>query len=127
MKIKQFLLGLTLVFSVTLTAALTGCASNNLAPGNYDSSEVGKINQVVPGIIISKRPVNINTPTNNPSEAPAAGAVGGPGVEYIVRLNSGSIVSIVQAEDLRLKVRQHILVVYSTNNNTHLVPDDSSN
>lgn len=121
MKIKNILTGLSVGFCIVL---LTGCASKTVTPGNYDSAEVGKINQVAPGVIISKRPVNINAPATNPAAAPTANVPTGPGVEYIVKLNSGSIVSVVQAEDLRLKVKQHILVVYGAT--TRIVPDESN-
>ena len=126
-----------------LFLALNGC-SKDLPPGNYDASEVGKIKKVVPGVIISKRPITIrsknvktetppsvNPLTNNESASSNTDAdmidtdtVQTHGVEYVIRLDSGSIISVVQSEDLRLKTKQHILVI--SGNNTRIVPDDGS-
>lgn len=119
-----------------LSLSLTAC-TKNIAPGDYDATEVGKIKKVVPGVIISKRPVTIHnqaaentsaTVDNNPN--PAVNTEGNNvvtrshGYEYVIRLNSGAIISLVQTEDLNLKTKQHILVIYG--NNTRVVPDDGS-
>ncbi len=123
--------------AISLCIGLTGC-SKNITPGDYDSAEVGKIKKVVPGVIISKRPVRIHNPTaestsstidnSNPAAANAASGDAGMnrthGYEYVIRLNSGAIISLVQTEDLNLKTKQHILVIYG--NNTRVVADDGS-
>lgn len=115
---------------------LTACAKD-IAPGDYDSGEVGKIKKVVPGVIISKRSVRIHNaaaettstaidtsaaahPTNNDDNVMGRSR----GFEYVIRLNSGAIISLVQTEDLNLKSKQHILVIYGSN--TRVVPDDGS-
>jgi outer membrane lipoprotein SlyB len=106
----------------------TGC-SKDLPPGNYDSTEVGKIKKVVPGVIISMRPVNIQGKTDAPvrqntanNEFADANVTRTRGFEYVVKLNSGSIISVVQNEELHLKSKQHILIIYG--DNTRIVPDD---
>ncbi len=120
---------------------LLGACTKDVAPGDYDSAEVGKIKKVVPGVIISKRPVRIHNmaaeatsttiDNTNPAHTPAAvnndmdpTLNRSHGYEYVIRLNSGAIISLVQTEDLNLKTKQHILIIYG--NNTRVVPDDGS-
>lgn len=115
-----------------ICTSLIGCAKA-VQPGDYDSAEVGKIKKVVPGVIISKRPVNIHNKTAEtvsanvaaPATEEANNTLGrSHGFEYVIRLNSGSIISVVQTEDLELKSKQHILVIYG--DNTRVVADDGS-
>lgn len=131
MKRKSIIASLVLSCSIVLS----GCSSKDLPPGDYDASEVGKIKKVVPGVIISKRPVNIhskNTDTvapgadNNTPPADTTDNTGGRshGFEYVIRLNSGAIISVVQTEDVQLKTKQHILVIYGSN--TRVVPDEGN-
>jgi outer membrane lipoprotein SlyB len=123
-------------FAAVLVLTLSACSSKTIAPGDYDSSEVGKIKKVVPGVIISKRPVRIHSQvadststaidnnttaaTNNDDNALNRSH----GFEYVIRLNSGAIISLVQTEDLNLQTKQHILVIYGKN--TRVVADDGS-
>ncbi|MEO8401347.1 MAG: hypothetical protein ABI597_06040 [Gammaproteobacteria bacterium] len=137
MKYKQLAYSLAAVICLSLT----GC-SKTIQPGDYDASDVGKVKKVVPGVIISKRSVNIH---NKNAESgvigagtnlsPITGAVPttdltdtsmmrSHGFEYVIRLNSGAIISVVQTEDLNLKSKQHILVIYG--DNTRVVADDGS-
>lgn len=116
---------LLVMFTTLSFLFLSGCSSKS-SPGNYDVSEIGKVNKVVPGVIISMRPVNIRNaegsslavPDNsNLVNTPDANNVyvdsnANHGFEYIIKLNSGAIVSVVQVEDLHLKVNQKILVIY---------------
>ena len=100
-------------------------------PGEYDINEVGKVKKVIPGTIISKRPVNLhnstidtknnNTGNNNFVDNSYSRSRG---VEYVIKLNSGGIISVVQAEDLKLKVKQKILVIYGKH--TRVVADKGS-
>lgn len=111
-------------FILLLTLIISGCAKN-IQPGRYDAAEVGKVKKVVPGVIISKRPINIYT--NQPSigsidNAPVEGTKRQRGFEYVIKLNSGDIVSIAQDEDLKLKIKQPILVIYG--DNTRIVADE---
>lgn len=114
------------VASVCLLFA--GCAKD-LPPGSYDANEVGKVKKVVPGVILSKRPINIFSKKSDSSvgdqAAPAgSGVKRSHGYEYVVKLNDGDIVSIAQDEDLKIKVKQHVLVIYG--GNTRIVADDGS-
>ncbi|HEN5539808.1 TPA: hypothetical protein U6312_003135 [Legionella pneumophila] len=111
---------------------LVSC-SNELPPGEYDANEIGKIKKVIPGVIISKRPVNLhrqNADTNLHVKGGADSNLidGGynrtHGVEYVIKLNSGTIISVVQAEDLKLKNKQKILVIYGRH--TRVVADNGS-
>ncbi len=103
-----------------------------LPPGEYDASEIGKIKQVIPGIIISKRQVNLHkaspdVPLSNktgPDSLINTGYNETHGVEYVIKLNSGGIISVVQAEDLKLKNKQKILVIYGKK--TRVVADNGS-
>ena len=105
---------------------LTNC-HRDLVPGDYDAAEVGKIKKVVPGTIISIRPVRLHSKTNDSTSLKVT--TGGyadnsmnrtHGYEYVVRLNSGNIISVVQAEKIKFKNKQHILVIYGRN--TRIVP-----
>lgn len=106
---------------------LTDC-SKNIAPGDYDAAEVGKIKKVVPGTIISMRPVRLHSKNDDLNSQPVAVDSNrvnkSHGYEYVIKLNSGSIISVVQAESIKLKARQHILVIYGAN--TRVVPDNGS-
>lgn len=99
---------------------LSSC-NKTLPPGEYDSSEVGKVKKVIPGTIISKRAVNLHSNKNNLGENDYNQSHG---MEYVIKLNSGSIVSVVQAEDLKLKNKQKILVIYGKH--TRVVPNKGS-
>lgn len=116
------LLGLTLV----------NCGKD-LPPGEYDANEIGKVKKVIPGVIISKRAVNLHR-QNSDANLRVKGSAdsnlmdGGynqtRGMEYVIKLNSGTIISVVQAEDLRLKNKQKILVIYGRH--TRVVADNGS-
>lgn len=51
---------LVLLFSFILLSC-----NKTLPPGEYDSAEVGKVKKVIPGTIISKRPVNLRRNMSN--------------------------------------------------------------
>lgn len=123
---KKNLLMHTLI-SAVLALGITSC-SKELPPGEYDANEVGKIKKVVPGVIISKRLVKLqqHSETSNQPNAPVidTGYNKTHGVEYVIKLNSGGIISVVQNEDLKLKNRQKILVIYG--HTTRVVSDNGS-
>ena len=107
---------------------LSSC-SKMIPIGDYDSAEVGKIKKVVPGKIISIRPVRLHNQnedhfTNQSTATATQGFTRSHGFEYVVRLSNGSIISVVQSENIKLKNNQHILVIYGAN--TRVVPDNSS-
>src|SRR5579871_2762867 len=97
-------------FTFFLSLLLIGCAKD-LPPGTYDSSEVGKVKKVVPGVVISKRPIHIYSKSpevaegSSSTETHTLDSTGKRkrGYEYVIKLNSGDIVSIAQDEDLKLK------------------------
>ncbi|KTD22081.1 Uncharacterised protein [Legionella lansingensis] len=101
---------------------LGGC-SKEAPPGDYDVSEVGKLKKVASGVIISKRQVKFHSQaTRTSKQAPGSEYLdGGKGYVYVIKLNSGAIVSVAQAEELNLKVKQKVLVVYGKT--TRLLPD----
>lgn len=116
--------------SCVLVIALASC-SKDLPPGDYDANEIGKIKKVVPGIVISKRPVNLHkqngdstNPNSKANNFPDSGYNQTHGMEYVIKLASGNIISVVQAEDLRLKNKQKILVIYGKH--TRVVADNGS-
>ena len=111
---------------------LAGC-NKELPPGEYDANEIGKIKKVIPGTIISKRPVNLHRQNADGTNPRAKGTdssfmEGGynqtHGVEYVIKLASGGIISVVQSEDLKLKNKQKILVIYGRH--TRVVADNGS-
>ena len=101
---------------------LNGC-SKNLPPADYDASEVGKIKRVVPGVIVSMRPVRLHSKAVDTAESESS-VNRSHGFEYVIKLNSGNIISVVQSENIKLKTRQHILVIYGAN--TRVVADNGS-
>ena len=117
--------------ALLLGLLLVSCKSD-LPPGEYDSSEIGKIKKVIPGTIISMRKVNLRKQTPQGAAATKPGSDsfidGGynqtHGVEYVIKLNSGGIISVVQSEDLKLKNKQKILVIYGRH--TRVVSDNGS-
>jgi outer membrane lipoprotein SlyB len=123
-KFFKAMLSLIIVFS------LTSC--KELPPGEYDANEIGKIKKVIPGVIISNRKVNLRQQGPDAGVAAKAGQEGlmtggynhTHGVEYVIKLNSGGIISVVQSEDLKLKNKQKILVIYGRN--TRVVADNGS-
>jgi outer membrane lipoprotein SlyB len=111
---------------------LIGCGKE-LPPGEYDANEIGKIKKVIPGTIISMRKVNLRKQTSEAvadhSKTTSDSLMEGGynqtrGVEYVIKLHSGGIISVVQAEDLKLKNKQKILVIYGRN--TRVVADNGS-
>lgn len=107
---------------------LTNC-HRDLVPADYDAAEVGKIKKVVPGTIISIRPVRLHSKANDSLKVTTGGYTDNSlnrthGYEYVVRLNSGNIISVVQAEKIKFKNKQPILVIYGKN--TRIVPDRGS-
>jgi outer membrane lipoprotein SlyB len=110
-----------------LLFVMAGC-SKDLPPGNYDATEAGKVKKVAPGVVMSVRAVKFhskNPETDKTDNNPGTEYVdGGRGYEYVIRLNNGEIVSVAQAEDLKFKANQHVLVIYG--NTTRVMPDDSS-
>lgn len=129
MKLKSFIAYLSLL----VVLVLTGC--KEIPAGDYDSAEVGKIKKVVPGVIVSMRPVrlhskdleigmNASTSSNMDTSSNNAAINRSHGFEYVIKLNSGGIISVVQAENIKLKTRQHILVIYGRH--TRVVPDNGS-
>ena len=151
---KKFYIILAVVFT---TLFMIGCAPN-VSPNNYGASDVGVASKVVPGVILSRRQINIDansgaggiagavaggaagTAVGGSPVASVVGAVGGAvvggvignaadkavnhhkGVEYIIKLDNGNIISVAQAEDLQFIPHQRVLVIYGAM--TRVVADD---
>lgn len=117
-----------------MSFTLNGCSSPTVDTGSYDSSEAGKVNKVVPGTIMSERPVVINSQipddgsTDTNSNVPSAYTAGAEnhtsGYEYIIKLDSGAMISVVQADTLQLKPKQRVLVIYGAT--TRVVADGTA-
>lgn len=109
-----------------LGLALVSCKTS--PPGEYDANEVGKIKKVIPGTVISKRTVNLHRKSETTQAASNDFVDNGynqtRGVEYVIKLKSGGIISVVQSEDLKLKNKQKILVIYGKH--TRVVADNGS-
>ena len=126
--IKQLAITLTAVLmALTLTYCTKPIAGQ--ATGDYDAGDVGKVNKVLQGTIISGRVVNVyNKPEGqaiqNTSNELNADVTRRTGYEYVIKLDTGAIVSVVQTENLHLKPKQHILVIYGAS--TRVVADEGS-
>ncbi|ARG98394.1 hypothetical protein [Legionella micdadei] len=116
-----------LIWSFGLFFCLLLSACKSITPSEYDVAEVGKLKKVASGVIISKQPVKFHSKSpNNSRVAPGSEYIdGGQGYVYVIKLNNGTIVSVAQSEDLKLKIKQRVLVVYGKH--TRVLPDDSSN
>ncbi|KTD18661.1 hypothetical protein [Legionella jordanis] len=114
------------VLGLALCLILGGCGKD-VPPGEYDVNEVGKLKKVASGVIISKRPVKFHSKAPNGLNEKTPGSEyldGGRGYVYVIKLNSGAIVSVAQAEELNLKVKQKVLVVYGKT--TRIMPDNGT-
>ena len=103
---------------------LTGCAKH-IQPGNYDATEIGKVKNAFPGTIVAMRPVNIRSKADGNGLDVANNdnnLVRSHGFEYVVKLSSGALISLVQTDDLALKTKQHVLVIYGET--ARIVADD---
>ncbi len=132
-KQKKILTPIILSCAMIVTASsLSNCSSPApaKATGDYQTADVGKVNKVVPGVILSQRIVNVynkslmqreEIATNNETNENVTRTQG---YEYVIKLDSGSIISVVQTEDLHLVPKQHILVIYGSS--TRVVPDEGS-
>lgn len=112
---------------VSCVMGLSAC-SKEIPPADYDASEVGKIKRVVPGVIVSMRPVRLHSKNGVETAAESsendASMNRSHGYEYVIKLSSGNIISVVQSENIKLKNKQHILVIYGAN--TRVVADNGS-
>lgn len=116
-----------LVLFLSFCFFLISCAKEE--PANYDVSEVGKLKKVVSGTIVSQRAVTFHRQLKQEDKTSSNVSNdfvdGGQGHVYVIRLNNGSMVSVAQAEDLKLKVKQKVLVIYGKT--TRVLADNSSN
>lgn len=113
------------ILSIGTLLLLASC-SHPLPPSNYDAAEVGKINKVASGTVVSVQPINIrNKADTSGADAPTNTApMRSHGFEYVIKLNSGAIISVAQTEGAPLKAKQRVLVIYG--GNTRVVPDEGS-
>lgn len=126
------IIGLLALTTSLLT--LTHCAEppkTGAATGDYNSAEVGKVNKVVQGTIVSQRTVNVynrstiqNNAMGSDSSEVDVGVTRRIGYEYVIKLDSGAIISVVQTENLNLQPRQRILVIYGSS--TRVVADEGA-
>lgn len=107
--------------ALALVLGFSGCAKNTASPTAYADADVGVVKKVQKGVVLSERTVRIynnpaNTgeakPGNNPNEGAVEGLDYSQGFEYVIRLEDGQIVSLVQNEGPRLPVSQRVLVIY---------------
>lgn len=103
---------------VILCGLLLAHCSKTLPPGDYDTAEVGKVKKVISGTVVSIREVRLHKGNDSKTDNSMNHSHG---FEYVIRLNSGSIISVVQAENVKLKPKQHVLVIHGAN--TRVVPD----
>lgn len=73
MSIKKLLL-----LTISMLLIINGCAEN-VSPNKYTASEVGIASKVIPGVIISKRPVQIDASSNNVIGAASGAVIGAAG------------------------------------------------
>ena len=113
---------------IACAVVLVSCSKSS-EPGDYDAAEVGKVKKVISGTIVSMREVRLhNKRAESLSSAEDIDSDSNVnrshGFEYVIRLNSGGIISVVQADDVKLKPKQHVLVIYG--DNTRVVADNGN-
>jgi outer membrane lipoprotein SlyB len=91
-----------------VAGATAGAAAGTLAGNNAATSVVGAVGGAVVGGIIGN---SIDQQANKHLA-----------YEYMIKLHDKHIVSIVQAEDLNLAIRQRVLIIYGAT--TRIVPDE---
>lgn len=95
-------------------ALLVGCAKEP-APSIYGTSEVGVVTTVKPGIIVSHRLIKLdkNRPADaDPTLAQTPNAFQSNGYEYVIQLEDGSVISLIQTEQVKFKDNQRVFVIY---------------
>lgn len=92
-----------------LAGAAGGAAAGSMVGGNTAVSIIGAIGGAVAGGLIG----NTADKKLNAHQ----------GYEYIVKLQNGKIISVTQAEDTTIQVKQRVLVIYGSM--TRIVPDDT--
>jgi outer membrane lipoprotein SlyB len=81
-----------------LGGATAGAAAGSLIGGNTAVNVIGAVGGVVIGGAVGNTVDKaINTHT---------------GTEYIIKLDAGPTISVVQTEELQLSIKQHVLVLY---------------
>lgn len=123
-----------LMLSAASLLTLTHCSEPTMstqATGDYNAADVGKVNKVVQGVIISERIVNVFNRGGVQDNPMASNTVGvdvdvtrRTGYEYVIKLDTGSIISVVQTENLHLAPKQRILVIYGAS--TRVVADEAA-
>ncbi len=93
-----------------LAGATTGAVAGSMIGGNTATNIIGAIGGAVVGGVAGNA---IDSSINKHQ-----------GFQYIVRLNTGRTISVVQTQETAFSVHQRVLVVYGRN--THLEPDDTS-
>lgn len=93
-----------------LAGAATGAAAGSMIGGNSATNIIGAIGGAVVGGVAGNA---IDSSINQHQ-----------GYQYIVRLNNGRTVAVVQTNEMVFSIHQRVLVIYGRN--THLEADDTS-
>ena len=101
---------------VLCAMVLVSCSKSS-APGDYDAAEVGKVKKVISGTIVSMREVRLhNKGAESLSSAESVDSDNSMnrshGFEYVIRLNSGGIISVVHTAGPKFDSRFRIVPVF---------------
>lgn len=111
-------------FIVIAWSTLVAC-SKDITPTVYGSSDVGVVTTVKPGIVVSKRAIKIDrNKDSQDSQTKTPSAFHKEGFEYIVQMEDGSIISVVQDEKIKFKKNQKVFVIYG-GSVTRIVADNT--
>lgn len=94
----------------TLAGATAGGAAGTLIGDNTATNVAGAVGGVVVGGVVG-HVVDKSINTHQ-------------GYEYIIKLDNGSTISVVQDKDLQLNVKQHVLVIYGEM--TRIIADNTT-
>jgi outer membrane lipoprotein SlyB len=116
---------LLFVSSLVLSILVTSCAQN-VSPNTYQASEVGVTSKVVAGVVIAKRPVNIDANSGAgglagaTAGASAGSTVGGDAASSIVGAVGGAVVGgvIGNAADKAVNHHQGFEYIIKLKNNS---------
>jgi len=99
--------------------ALLAACSKDMQPDVYDTAEIGVVARVTKGVIISKNPVKITMSGEDSTinALPAAnefdkGVQFKKGFQYIIQLEDGQVISVVENENVSFKPKQKVLITF---------------
>jgi len=116
------------LFVLIISLFVTAC-TKDVTPDTYDAADVGAVSRVNKGFIVSKNPIYIDSSANVQNTNIAAANEFDTGVhrikgyQYIIKLDDGQVVSVVQNESVQFKAKSKVLIIFGKT--TRIVMDET--